>query len=444
MTRSVKTILSSFSLVLALIISACGTTGGGAAATSTDTASVDSIQVARGTQVTFWHIQATIYGDAIAEMVKQFNETNEWGIVVNQSYKGSYQELNQAVRAALTGGGSPNVTMAYENDTLQYVNAGEIVTLDPYLASKKYGVTDAQLGDMFPGVLARQRVAAYDGKTLSWPHGNSAQGLYYNADLFAKAGITAPPATWEEFLAQARKMKSATGAGYTAMGTAKNSYYYNILRSKGITPFDPAAKTTQFGSAESVKALELLAQLYSEGLAYTAKDTEQEFTNQRAATEIGTTARSVTKLNQIGGTFKWTLALTPQDTPKQVTQLYGGNNVILDSRDPQQNLAAWLFMRWFAGTEAQAIYAARTGYSPAVKSSLDTPLLSADYQKNSQKADVFKDVFPAASILPPTPAGNGIDDMVSKTVEEVVLGRLSPQEAAKRMDTQGASLLAQQ
>jgi len=152
----------------------------------------------------------------------------------------------------------------------------------------------------------------------------------------------------------------------------------------------------------------------------------------------------VTKLNQIGDRFRWTLALTPQDTAKPVTQLYGGNNVILDSRDPQQNLAAWLFMRWFASTEAQSIYAARTGYSPAVKSSLDTPLLSADYQKNPQKADVFNNVFPAASILPPTPAGNGIDDMVSKTVEEVVLGRISPQEAAKRMDTQGASLLAQQ
>jgi len=264
MTRTVKTTLSAFALVLALVVSACGTTGG-SVATSTDAATVDSVQVPRGAQVNFWHIQATIYGDAIAEMVKQFNETNEWGIVVNQSYKGSYQELNQAVRAALTGGGAPNVTMAYENDTLQYVNAGEIVALDPYLASKKYGVTDAQLQDMFPGVLARQRVEAYNGKTLSWPHGNSAQGLYYDADLLTKAGITAPPTTWEEFLAQARKVKSATGVAYTAMGTAKNSYYYNILRSKGITPYDPVAKTTQFGSAASVQALQLLAQLYSEG-----------------------------------------------------------------------------------------------------------------------------------------------------------------------------------
>lgn len=450
MAMTKRTVLPVLLLVTSMLASACvggtgsDTSSGGAGADSAagaSAASVDEIELPEGVEIDFWHIQATIYGEAITEMVAEFNATNEWGIVVNESLKGSYQELNQAIRAALAGGGAPDVAMAYENDTLEYVASDVIVPLDPYLANDEYGVPQEGMDDFVDGVLARQRVDAYDGKTLSWPHGNSSMGMYYNVDLFTQAGIDAPPADWQELLDQARQFKAATGLPYVALGTGKDSIYHNILRSKGVTPYDPEAGTSEYGSPESVEALELLALLYAEELAYTAADTEQEFTNGRAAVEMGTTARTSTKIDQIGDRFEWSVASTPQETEEPITQLWGGNHVILDSGDPEQHLAAWLFMRWFADTEAQSIYAARTGYSPAVRSALDTDLLSADYEENPQKLAAFENVFVNAQILPPTAAGNAIDDMVTGVVEEVVLGRLTPQEAAERMDAEATSLL---
>lgn len=430
-------------LVISLVLTSCaGAVSPGSGDKGATTASVDAIELPKGVEVNFWHIQATTYGEAITEMVKEFNATNEWGIVVHESYKGSYQELNQAIRASLAGGGAPDIAMAYENDTLEYVANDVIVPLDPYLSSKKYGVAKPAMNDLVEGVLSRQRVEAYKGKTLSWPHGNSSMGMYYNADLFDKADIKAPPANWEEFLDQARQMKATTGLPYTALGTGKDSVYHNILRSKGVTPYDPKAGTTEYNSPESIQALELLRTLYTEKLAYTAADTEQEFTNERVAVELGTTARTSTKIDQIGNRFNWSVALTPQETDKPITQLWGGNHVMFSSGDPEKELAAWLFMRWFADTDAQSIYAARTGYSPAVKSSLDTKLLSANYKEYPQKLAAFDNVFVNAQILPPTAAGNGIADMVTGVVEEVVLGRLTPQDAAKRMDTEATTLLA--
>jgi len=430
-------------LVTSLVLTSCaGAVSPGSGDKGATTASVDAIELPKGVEVNFWHIQATIYGEAITEMVKEFNATNEWGIVVHESFKGSYQELNQAIRASLAGGGAPDIAMAYENDTLEYVANDVIVPLDPYLSSKKYGVAEPAMNDLVEGVLSRQRVEAYKGKTLSWPHGNSSMGMYYNADLFDKADIKAPPANWEEFLDQARQMKATTGLPYTALGTGKDSVYHNILRSKGVTPYDPKAGTTEYNSPESIQALELLRTLSTEKLAYTAADTEQEFTNERVAVELDTTARTSTKIDQIGNRFNWSVALTPQETDKPITQLWGGNHVMFSSGDPEKELAAWLFMRWFADTDAQSIYAARTGYSPAVKSSLDTKLLSANYKEYPQKLAAFDNVFVNAQILPPTAAGNGIADMVTGVVEEVVLGRLTPQDAAKRMDTEATTLLA--
>ncbi|SDI53985.1 extracellular solute-binding protein [Arthrobacter subterraneus] len=440
-----RNILPSIVLISSLLVTSCAAGSGSQAGSENagaTSAGIDETTLPEGVEIDFWHIQATIYGEAITEMVEEFNATNEWGIVVNESFKGSYQELNQAVRASLAGGGSPDVTMAYENDTLEYLANDVIVPLDPYLESEKYGVTEEEIDDMVDGVLARQRVDAYNGSTLSWPHGNSSMGMYYNADLFKKAGIEAPPADWDEFMEQARQMKEETGLPYVALGTGKNGIYYNIMRSKGTTPYDPEAGTTEFASPVSIEALELLAGLYEEELAYTAADTEQEFTNERTASEIGTTARTSTKIEQIGDRFDWTVALTPQESEEPVTQLFGGNHVILASDDSEQELAAWLFMRWFAGTDAQAIYAARTGYSPAVESALETELLTTNYEENPQKAAAFENVFVNAQIMPPTAAGNAIDDMVTGVVEEVVLGRLTPQEAADRMDAEATTLLA--
>ncbi len=141
--RAKNPLLLAALLALALLVSACDSDTGSATAgtPSVDDASddasdvaeeaIDGIELEEGVEVDFWHIQATIYGDAITEMVAEFNETNEWGIVVNEVYKGSYDELNQAIRAALAGGGVPDVAMAYENDTLEYVAANEIVPLAP-------------------------------------------------------------------------------------------------------------------------------------------------------------------------------------------------------------------------------------------------------------------------------------------------------------------------
>ena len=52
----------------------------------------------------------------------------------------------------------------------------------------------------------------YEGKMYGMPDLSSARALFYNKDLFAKAGIAAPPKTWDEFVADAKKI-SALGNG---------------------------------------------------------------------------------------------------------------------------------------------------------------------------------------------------------------------------------------
>ena len=51
--------------------------------------------------------------------------------------------------------------------------------------------------------------SSYQGKQYAMPTQYFAWGLFYRKDLFAKAGITSEPTTWNEFLEDCRKLKAA-------------------------------------------------------------------------------------------------------------------------------------------------------------------------------------------------------------------------------------------
>ncbi len=57
-----------------------------------------------------------------------------------------------------------------------------------------------------PGALS---IYAYKGKQYGVPWDMGMIGVWYNKDLFTKAGISAPPATWADFLADVSKLKAA-------------------------------------------------------------------------------------------------------------------------------------------------------------------------------------------------------------------------------------------
>jgi ABC-type glycerol-3-phosphate transport system substrate-binding protein len=413
-------------------------TPGGGKGSSIDSVTLDSPQ-----EVQFWHIQATIYGDAIKQIVADFNKLNAGKITVVETFQGNYPDLNKKVRAAIQGGGVPDVAMAYEPETQEYQTAGTIVPVDDYLASSKYGISDEALKDLMPNVLARQRIKQYGGKTLSWPHGTSSQGVYYNIDLLKKAGFDKPATSFGDFMAQAKTIKEKAGVISFPYSTTMGGTWLNFLRSYGVNFVTDDGKTSNFDKPEALQSLKLLKQMKDDGTAAIVSDTEQEFTNQRTAMEISTTARTSSKIDLIGTKFNWGITLPPQGKADiKVTEMYGGNQVLFKS-NPKKQLAGWLFMRYFAGTDAQAIYGQKTGYFPATISSQNTELLKKDYTDHPQKAQAFKEVFPYAKIQDPNPAANAIKDSLDSTINDMLNGKISPEDAQKKIKSEADKALKQ-
>jgi raffinose/stachyose/melibiose transport system substrate-binding protein len=70
-----------------------------------------------------------------------------------------------------------------------------------------------------------------DGKQYGVPYTLGIVGFWYNKDLFAKAGITAPPTTWDELIADAQKLKAAGIAPISLGGKDRwpDAFYWDYL-----------------------------------------------------------------------------------------------------------------------------------------------------------------------------------------------------------------------
>ena len=114
-----------------------------------------------------------------------------------------------------------------------------------------------------PGALA---VYSYDGKQYGVPWDMGMVGWWYNKDLFAKAGIQAPPTTWTEFLDAVKKLKAA-GITPIALGekdswTGMHIWSYLATRIGGQAAFEAALnRKGSFADPAFVQAFEKLQEL---------------------------------------------------------------------------------------------------------------------------------------------------------------------------------------
>ncbi|MFI8825499.1 extracellular solute-binding protein [Streptomyces sp. NPDC053431] len=98
----------------------------------------------------------------------------------------------------------------------------------------------------------------FDGRTYGVPYDIGMVGFWYNKKLFARAGITTPPATWAEFLEDVRKLKAAGITPIALAGKEKwpGHFYwaYLAMRVAGLPALQQAATNKDFTGAGFVQA----------------------------------------------------------------------------------------------------------------------------------------------------------------------------------------------
>src|SRR5881227_2668685 len=135
------------------------------------------------------------WSDVVAAATQKF-QADHPGTTVNIQYQGWGDHL-QKFDATLAGGGGPDVIEMGNTEMTKYMAAGAFADL----SSARSGFDNS--GSWLAGLAKSGR---YGGKTYGVPYYAGSRVVTYRSDLFKKAGISNPPATTAQYVADAKKL----------------------------------------------------------------------------------------------------------------------------------------------------------------------------------------------------------------------------------------------
>ena len=195
-------------MVATMLLAACG--GGGASTSSK-------------VNLVYWSMWNKTEPSAIAltDIIQKFEAANP-NITVTAVWNG--RENQTKVRTAL---GSNTVIDIVDQDASQIagglMHENMLLPIDDMLASQALDES-VKFADVFnPGVID---LYAVNGTHYLMPYDDSPVMFWYNKDIFTKAGIAQPPATWDDFTADLQKIKDA---GLVPLAIESDGGDYNIF-----------------------------------------------------------------------------------------------------------------------------------------------------------------------------------------------------------------------
>jgi multiple sugar transport system substrate-binding protein len=189
--------------------SAGGSTPPGSSTSSGSTSSDSSapsgtISPALTGTISLWYYFSDREAEVMQSVINKFEAANPGiKVVVHGS------QDDEKITKVISSGGDIDVAMSPGTDNLgAFCSSGAYVDLGPYM--KKNGVADSTF------VGAALDYTKFNGVQCALPMMTDMYGLYYNKDLFEKAGLTAPPKTLSELKDMALKLTT-----YHADGSIK-------------------------------------------------------------------------------------------------------------------------------------------------------------------------------------------------------------------------------
>jgi len=224
MKKLVSTVLCV--TMLAGLMSGCGSTGSKSGA---DSKSAD----AKGSEtIEFWTISLQpTYTKFFNGLIADYEKENP-GIKIKWVDL-PYDSIQEKLVTAIAGGTSPDVVNL--NTSMALTLAGKDSLTDLNKAS-----TSAQKNVYIDSLWKSTEIG---NSAYAFPWYASPDIMFYNKDLFQKAGITTVPTTYEEANALAKQTKTATGAYlYTP------PEYFNMLFENGVPILSDDKKSATFNT----------------------------------------------------------------------------------------------------------------------------------------------------------------------------------------------------
>ncbi|SEF16512.1 extracellular solute-binding protein [Jiangella alba] len=373
--------LTATAVAAGLVLTACGfggdDDGGGGGSASGGSTTLDLLvpQYSDGTTA-LWE-----------EIIASFEDANP-DVTVNLEVQ-SWDNINDVIRTKVQAGEAPDILnidafSGFAKDDLLYA-ADEVVSEDTFGDFQESFVENASL----------------DGTVYGLPMIASARALFYNEDVLAQAGITEPPATWDDLLAAGTAI-AGLGTGVFGYGMPLGSEEAQAETSiwtfgGGGTWTDGDAITVD--TPENLAAVEFMKQLIDAG----ATQPDPGATDRTPMLDVfiqGSIAMAVGLPPTIGQIeernpeLNYGIAPVPTQDGSPVT-LGVADHLMAFRNDDDKQEAITAFLDHFFSTDVYLSFVDTEGFLPTTKS-------GAEGTANAERFADFLALLPDAQFYPST------------------------------------------
>jgi multiple sugar transport system substrate-binding protein len=325
-----------------------------------------------------------------------------------------WDNLQQKLTTDISAGANADLSIIGTRWLLDFVSQDVVTPLDSYVTPD----FKARFIDTFltPSIM--------NGKVYGLPVAASARAMYYNKDVFKKAGYDAPPATWAEFKTAAEKIK-ATGGGVFPFGLQGKEietdvYFYYALWSYGGEIIKGGK--SGLASQSALDAAGLYKGFIDAGLtepgatSYNREDVQNLFKQGKVATVIS--APFLTgQIRKETPNLPYGVAPIPAG-PTGDQGTYGVTDSIVMFKNSKVKDEAWKFLDFLFTTEQRTKFDKVEGFLPVNAAEAKNPMFADD-----PDLKVFASLLPKARFAPVIAGWEDIAQTTSNAIQKIYLGQ---------------------
>lgn len=281
---------------------------------------------------------------------------------------------------------------------------------------------------------ARLNNCLYNGKLYAIPSNVTANGMLYNKDAFAQAGVKVPTSeadlwSWDEFIVAIEKVVKHSDAEIGMVWDRSQHRYATMLYQFGGSFFSEDLEYVRIANDKSVKSLETFLSLFEKGLMPKSvwvgtEDPSAMFKTGKVAVHMSGNWKIPDYTANIKD-FNWGVLLMPY--AEQRSSVLGGNYVHgMEGTGKEKETLE--FLKWFYSDEIYTKYCEIGKYLPGrenISPAYDVQGLSVFVQELAATPAIAGSDWSTSSKYPGLSWGNALRD----NIELAIVGKLSPQAA---------------
>ncbi|MGZ0711535.1 extracellular solute-binding protein (plasmid) [Coraliomargarita sp. W4R53] len=359
-------------------------------------------------EVTVWLVGTDTPQTARDYLTETFAEENDgWTINIEEK---TWDDVSNTYTAALSSNDAPDVVEVGNTQALGFADAGLFADLSDI---------EGDLGEMVGGLV---EAGTYDGNLYAAPYYAGGRIVFYTPQI---VGDTLPE-TLDEYVAQGTSITTDTVSGIFAPGKDwYNALPYVWANGGEIAVQDGDVWDAQFSSAESLKGLEMLQDVYENASVAPVDGNERLGNIAFCAGEVGFLSSPAWAEGNLTGAWPWGDEAAGEEVSEGCPDTYASD------------LAAFALPGMTAG-ETAPIFAGGSNLGVAFKS--DAPakakaalgvMLSEGYQELLAAQGLVPGLISAASALPDTASAKAQGEALANSKGTPASPKWSEVEAAQ-------------